>query len=662
MIDTAAQIAHAVDDEKTHGEYADVADQALGVTVTDDDTAGIKVAPTMLTIDEENTGTYEVDLAAAPTGSVTVEVTAGAGLTVDTDDGMAGNQDTLTFTVSDWDSPRTVTVTAAHDDDVIDTAAQVTHAVDDDRSVDDFDGVTAALSVTVTDDDTATIVVTPAPLTVREGSSNNYTVKLGAEPTGSVTIEVTAGAGLTVDTDDGTDGNQDTLTFTASDWSTGQTVTVAAADDDDTVDGTAQITHAVDDDRSVDDFDGVTAALSVTVTDDDTATIVVTPAPLTVREGSSNNYTVKLGAEPTGSVTIDVVAPAGLTVDTDDQEMGDQSKLTFTASDWSTAQTVKLTAGHDPDGDDATLEVAHSVDDDDSPDDYDGVTAALSVEVSDDDTAAIVVTAAAGFKVVEGSTASYSVELATEPGGDVVVQLSVTGAGVSVDTDTGMTGDQSELTFTSTDWSTAQTVTVAAAHDADGDPGSATITHAVVDSESDEDYDPVDDVTLSVAVTDDDTPAIVVTAAPDFTVDEGSTATYSVKLATEPGRDVVVQLSVSTGAVVTVDTDGEMTGDQSRLTFTSTDWSTAQTVTVSAPEDDDGDDPGSAIITHTVVDSESDGDYDPVDDVSCRWLFRMMTLPPSWSLPRRTSRLPKAVVPRIRWSWPRSRVVMWWCS
>ena len=155
--------------------------------------------------------------------------------------------------------------------------------------------------------------------------------------------------------------------------------------------------------------------------------------------------------------------------------------------------------------------------DDDSDDDYDPVPDVdLSVAVSD--TAAIVVTAAENFSVTEGSSATYSVKLATKPGGDVVVELSVTGgSGVTVDTDGVMDGGQSELTFTTANWSTAQTVVVAA-----------------------DDYDPVPDVDLSVAVSDDDTAAIVVTAAENFSVTEGSTGTYSVKLATKPGGDVVM--------------------------------------------------------------------------------------------------------------------------
>ena len=161
--------------------------------------------------------------------------------------------------------------------------------------------------------------------------------------------------------------------------------------------------------------------------------------------------------------------------------------------------------------------------------------------------------------------------------------MSVAGSGVTVDTDTSTTGDQDKLTFTSTNWSSAQTVTVAAAEDDDGDSGSATITHAVVDADSDDDYDPVPNVDLAVAVTDDDTAAIM-WSQPRRTsaCAEGSTATYTVRLATKPGSDVVVQLTV-TGAGVTVDTDTVgRTGDQDKLTFTTSNWSSAQTVNVTA--------------------------------------------------------------------------------
>ena len=58
-------------------------------------------------------------------------------------------------------------------------------------------------------------------LTVQEGSSNTYTVKLATHPVAdaaTVTLDVPDGTDLTVDTDPDTDDDQNTLSFTASNW------------------------------------------------------------------------------------------------------------------------------------------------------------------------------------------------------------------------------------------------------------------------------------------------------------------------------------------------------------------------------------------------------------------------------------------------------------
>ena len=67
-----------------------------------------------------------------------------------------------------------------------------------------------------------------------EGGSNTYTVALNAQPASDVVIAVTSNnSDVTVDTDAATSGSQNTLTFTPSNWSTAQTVTVAADQDAD---------------------------------------------------------------------------------------------------------------------------------------------------------------------------------------------------------------------------------------------------------------------------------------------------------------------------------------------------------------------------------------------------------------------------------------------
>ena len=64
---------------------------------------------------------------------------------------------------------------------------------------------------------------------------------------------------MTADTDTGTSGNQTTLTFTPANWDTAQTVTVAAAQDDDAVnDAASSITHAVVAASSANEYDAVT--------------------------------------------------------------------------------------------------------------------------------------------------------------------------------------------------------------------------------------------------------------------------------------------------------------------------------------------------------------------------------------------------------------------
>jgi cytoskeletal protein RodZ len=81
------------------------------LTITDDDTAGVSVSKSALTVSEVgSTGTYEVVLTSQPTADVTISVSSD-----DTDEATV-EPDTLTFTVGDWDTAQEVTVTGVNDD------------------------------------------------------------------------------------------------------------------------------------------------------------------------------------------------------------------------------------------------------------------------------------------------------------------------------------------------------------------------------------------------------------------------------------------------------------------------------------------------------------------------------------------------------------------
>ena len=86
--------------------------------------------------------------------------------------------------------------------------------------------------------------------------------------------------------------------------------------------------------------------------------------------------------------------------------------LTFTTGDWSTAQTVTVTAKEDTDANDEEVDVSHAASSTDSAYDTLLVIDAVTVTVTDDDDAGVTVPSAP-VNVSEGGTATYTVVLAS---------------------------------------------------------------------------------------------------------------------------------------------------------------------------------------------------------------------------------------------------------
>ena len=426
-VNDAASIAHAVDAASSADEYDAVTIAGVTVTVTDDDTAGVSVSETTLTVAEGNSSTYTVVLDAQPASDVVIGVTRSGSSDVTV------SPATLTFTPSNWSTAQTVTVRAAQDDDAVNDAASITHAVVAASSADEFDPVTiAGVAVTVTDDETAGVTVSASSVTVAEGANATYTVKLNTQPASDVVITVTSGnMDVTV--------SPATLTFTTSNWSTAQTVTVAAAQDADAVNDAAAIAHAVVAAQSANEYDNVNiAGVAVTVTDDDTAGVTVSKTTLTVNEGGSGSYTVVLNTQPTSNVVISVTASGNTDV------TASPATLTFTTSNWSTAQTVTVRAAQDADAVNDAASIAHAVVAASSANEFDAVSiAGVAVTVTDDETAGVTVSETT-LTVAEGGSGSYTVKLAAQPASDVVITVSSGNTDVTVSPAT--------LTFSSSNW------------------------------------------------------------------------------------------------------------------------------------------------------------------------------------------------------------------
>ena len=555
-----------------------VSDPSLTVTpaslvITDDDTYGVSIWPTSLSIREGRRNNYNVKLDTEPTATVTVtiDLPADAGFTV--------SPGTLTFTPQSWGT-KYVIVRGTQDEDAADeAAATITHSV---ITTDELyrNAATSDVSITVRDDETAGVTLSTTTLEVAEGEDATYTVVLDTAPVGDVTVTI---GGVT-----GTDLSLDktTLTFTTTDWDAAQTVTVTAGQDGDTTDDTATLTHTV---ASTADsaYDGETAgSIAVTVTDDDSAGVVVSESSLTIEEGNTATYTVVLNTEPTGDVTVTTGGITGT-----DSSL-DKTSLTFTIQDWDTAQTVTVTAEQDDDAaDEPAVTITHTVSSTDAR--YDGATTgSVTVTVTDDDRVGVTISQAT-LAMDEGDPATYTVVLTSEPAGDVTVTIEGF-------TDTDVSLDQTTLTFTTQNWDTAQTVTATAGQDEDAADEEVTLTHTVT-SAADSEYDGLAADSVVVTVTDDDSVGVSISETA-LTIGEGDSATYTVALDSQPAGDVTVAIGGFTGT--------DLTLDKTTLTFTAQNWNLAQTVEVTAGQDGDTAD-DTATLTHTVT-SAADSDYDGV--------------------------------------------------
>ena len=120
------------------------------VTIVDDDTAGVSVSKSAITVTEENTtgDTYTVVLDSQPTATVTI--TIGGQDAAD----ITATPTPLTFTTTNWATAQTVTVTASNDTDTVTDTHSLTHSAA--SSDTDYSGIPIDnVGVTVNDNDSA---------------------------------------------------------------------------------------------------------------------------------------------------------------------------------------------------------------------------------------------------------------------------------------------------------------------------------------------------------------------------------------------------------------------------------------------------------------------------------------------------------------------------
>ena len=230
----------------------------------DDDRRGIALSPESLTLIEGGSShSYTVQLLSQPTSAVTVSVNVELPSSVSAlSPPVRVNPMTLSFSVSNWNTPQTVRVTPNHDADALDAAATLNHTA----SGGGYDNETASFPVTVTDDEapvtpgTGRIQLSATTLSIEEERGSSYTVQLASEPVSRVTVRITGHEGTDLSV------YPDEFEFVLSNWRREQRVTLSFAHDQDREDHTMRLTHTA---YGREDYEGVAARLTVAVEDND---------------------------------------------------------------------------------------------------------------------------------------------------------------------------------------------------------------------------------------------------------------------------------------------------------------------------------------------------------------------------------------------------------
>ena len=430
------------------------------------------------------------------------------------------------------------------------------------------------------------IVLSWHTISLTEGATNaaEVMVRLGTQPTGTVTVALSGsadsnGTGVTcanthdlcVDSPPGGTKSNTSLTFTTTTWETPQTIALFGQDDSDKTNESITVTLT----PSGGGYGSTEAAtIAVTIRDDDKnqfAFTGLTNNAIEVDEGTSTStFTVALSANPASTVTVALTSSnAAVSVS--------PTSLTFTSTTGTTAQTVTITAGSDPDTDDNEYylrlvpsgstdtrtrgySIAVTVDDADSTNDLTVSETALSLNESG-----------------SGNTDTFTVVLASAPaaGKDVTVAIGVHGAnGKRI-----ATADKNKLTFTSSTYNTAQTVTITGV--ADNDDSNDTGTVRVTASQDGPFAGLSEEITLTV--TDTNSREALAISPTSLRIAEGSSAKLSVTLAKRPTGDVRVR-------VLRNETADGLSVSPAVLVFTSGTYATAQSFTLHAERDADTDD------------------------------------------------------------------------
>lgn len=452
----------------TDNNYNGYSIPAVALTNIDNEVASLVVTPAggVSTSESGTSADIMVKLNAKPIAGDTVTVSA---TVADPSEGSLSPA-SQSFNDTDWDIPKTFTVTGVADN-IVD--ADITYNVNFSvaaAATNPYNAIsTTPYPVTNTNVDvsaTPQIVFTaPASLvTTESGGTVSFDVSLATAPGGTVTIAASSDTATeaTVTSAD--------LIFDDSNFGTVQQIVVTGQDDS-VVDGDIayQVSFTVS--AANTNYAGLTlGSQSLSNSDDETPGLTITPSTglQTSEPNGKATFDLSLSAQPAVGTTVSITLSSS---DSTEGVVDAPATLSFNNGDWNTPQTVSITGQDDTllDGN-VQYQIDFAISATPTTNPYNALTQApLSIVNLDNETPQVNITASGNQTNEAGAVAAVSIDisLSQQPPAGSTVTISASSSNTAEAT----VNTPGSVSFTDTDWSTPKSIGVTGQNDdiADGD-------------------------------------------------------------------------------------------------------------------------------------------------------------------------------------------------
>ena len=336
------------------------------VKIKDNDDVGIIYDDSSIILNESQSVVRTFKLKSQPLADVILNISS------DHDDKLTISSKQLIFTSSNWNINQSVIFTAI-DDNIASGDLSFNIKIKSSSTDALYNNIPEnIIPITIKDDDLAGIIYDSTSAILNEGQSITRTFRLKSQPTSNVTLNMSSNNSSRISI------SKSSLTFTASNWDTEQSVKFTAIDDS-IDDGDVTVSVTIKSTSSDINYNNLSSGFAITVKDNDISGIITDTTSATINEGQYITRSFKLKSQPTSNVTLNISSN-----DTNSRLSISNSSLVFTESNWNIEQSVVFTAiDNNIKDDDADVLVTIKSSSTDLS--YNNLTCVFMITVKDDD-------------------------------------------------------------------------------------------------------------------------------------------------------------------------------------------------------------------------------------------------------------------------------------